>query len=581
MKIKTKLIFGLSVVLALMVVMTIYSIVSIKEIRQIMNEEKQSILTYSKIERNIKEAQFVFKKQVQEWKNILLRGNNSENYDKYLKNFNKEEEEVQKILESSKTDIEKIGVEKTSIEELITEHKQLGDKYREALEQYDKENKESYSVVDILVKGMDRPPTEKFDIIVKNIEELKEKKIKEKEQEAEKTIKDRIITFFIITVAALLVAVIAAYIIIISIFNPIKYLKDALKDISEGEGDLTVEIDEKKNDEMGEVAKYFNKFIRKIHDTMKEIKKLSNIVIEQDNEIEEAMLKIINEGNNGKNVIELKEHISNVLDNVRNQTAGVQETLAGLEEINSIGKDIVESAKVSGTNSKESVNLGKKGVDNVENAAIGMSKIDNSVKSANQQIERLKLFSENIGAIIVAIKGIAEQTNLLALNAAIEAARAGEAGRGFAVVATEIRKLAEQTNDETGKIEEIVQRIQNEVSGVYSANKQVELDVINGIKLTNEVKKDIGAIIDIAKLTNGKIEEVILSTEKQAIATEEITKAVQNISDNSINIEGMGMETDEIGEYIKTTLIDRMKNIQELSSYVKQLKDDIDYFKTN
>ena len=134
----------------------------------------------------------------------------------------------------------------------------------------------------------------------------------------EKTIKDRIITFFVITVVALLVAVIAAYIIIISIFTPIKYLKDALKDISEGEGDLTVEIEEKKNDEMGEVAKYFNKFIRKIHDTMKEIKKLSNIVIEQDNEIEEAMLKIINEGNNGKNVIELKEHISNVLDNSSN-----------------------------------------------------------------------------------------------------------------------------------------------------------------------------------------------------------------------------------------------------------------------
>jgi len=292
------------------------------------------------------------------------------------------------------------------------------------------------------------------------------------------------------------------------------------------------------------------------------------------------MTKIVTQGNLGKNVINLRDHIANVLDNVRNQTASVEETLAGLEEINSIGKNIVEAAKTSGVNSKESVELGKNGVSNVQNAATGMEKINDSVQMANQQIERLKSFSDNIGQIIIAIKGIAEQTNLLALNAAIEAARAGEAGRGFAVVATEIRKLAEQTNEETGKIEDIVGSIQNEVKGVYSANKQVETDVEDGIRLTEAVKRDINLIIEISKKTDEKINEVIFATEKQAVATDEITKAVQNISENSINIESMGIETDEIGEFIKDTLVARMENIKQLSSYVKQLKEDIDYFKT-
>lgn len=387
-------------------------------------------------------------------------------------------------------------------------------------------------------------------------------------------------TFAGTTVIILIIALIILYYLISLVVKPIRKIAATFKDIAEGEGDLTVRLEVEGKDEIGELSQNFNIFISKISNMITNVKDVSNTVIEEDKELEAEMTKIVTQGNQGKNVINLREHIANVLDNVRNQTASVEETLAGLEEINSIGKNIVEAAKTSGVNSKESVELGKNGVNNVQNAATGMEKINDSVQMANQQIERLKSFSDNIGQIIIAIKGIAEQTNLLALNAAIEAARAGEAGRGFAVVATEIRKLAEQTNEETGKIEDIVGSIQNEVKGVYSANKQVETDVKDGIRLTEAVKRDINLIIEISKRTDEKIDDVISATEKQAVATDEITKAVQNISENSINIESMGIETDEIGEFIKDTLVARMENIKQLSSYVKQLKEDIDYFKT-
>ena len=388
------------------------------------------------------------------------------------------------------------------------------------------------------------------------------------------------IILFIINSIIVIISIVLMYLLIKMILHPVKKVTDTLQDIAEKDGNLTIRINTDSNDEIGEMADNLNIFISKIENMILQVKKVVEIVIEEDKIIENDMRSIVSNDYNEKNVINLKEHIVNVLDNVRNQTASVQETLAGLEEINRIGKEIVDASKTSGINSKESVQLGENGVKNMQNAAEGMEKITESVKQANLQIEKLKSLSDNIGQIIEAIRGIAEQTNLLALNAAIEAARAGEAGRGFAVVATEIRKLAEQTNEETEKISEIVGNIQNEVQGVYSANKKVANDVRVGYELTQEVKNDITSIIEISKKTDKKIDEVILATEKQAVATDEITKAVGNISENSINIESMGIETDEIGNYIKDVLVKRMENIIKLSENVKKLKEDIDYFKT-
>ena len=190
------------------------------------------------------------------------------------------------------------------------------------------------------------------------------------------------------------------------------------------------------------MANNFNLFMEKLSSMIGTVKELSGAILEEGNNLEEAMKEIVEEGRNEKNVIKLKEHIANVLDNVRNQTASTEETLACLEEINGIGKNISEVTKTASKDSKHTVEIGETGVENVKKAAAGMEKINVSVKTANEQIDKLKTFSNNIGHIIVAIRGIAEQTNLLALNAAIEAARAGEAGRGFAVVAGEIRFLS-------------------------------------------------------------------------------------------------------------------------------------------
>ena len=383
-----------------------------------------------------------------------------------------------------------------------------------------------------------------------------------------------------VTLITLIVVLVILYFLIRLIINPIEKITDAFKDLSNGEGDLTARISINSNDEVGDMAKHFNVFIEKLSKMIETVKELSVSILKEGNQLEEAMKEIVEDGKNDKNVIKLKEHISNVLDNVRNQTASTEETLACLEEINGIGKDISAVTSVTSVDSKQTVEFGESGVRNVKNAANGMEKINISVKTANEQIEKLKEFSNNIGHIIDSIRGISQQTNLLALNAAIEAARAGEAGRGFSVVATEIRKLAEQTNDETGKIEEIILNIQQEVGKVYDANKQVEKDVIDGIAVTEEVKSNITSIINIAVKTDNQIEEISSSVDKQTIATEEITKAVKDISDNSISIENMGNETNEIGEYIKNTLVERMENLKKLASMTRNMKEDMDYFKT-
>ena len=124
-----------------------------------------------------------------------------------------------------------------------------------------------------------------------------------------------------------------------------------------------------------------------------------------------------------------------------------------------------------------------------------MNIISDSVNDAEEKVNSLLELSRNIGNITTAITTLADQTNLLALNAAIESARAGEAGRGFAVVSQEIKKLAEKTNQETSKIDEIIKSIQSEIENVKGANDKVQHNVVEGIEISMQVNSSIDEIL--------------------------------------------------------------------------------------
>lgn len=393
----------------------------------------------------------------------------------------------------------------------------------------------------------------------------------------------------IIKINVSIALILLTFIVIIS-FDINKAIKDFIKTFRKAAvGDLTVRINSKGKDEFAMLSKEFNEFMSSISNLVTDVQSLSDTVSEESQSLLWTMDNIV-KGNGSsyfnnmkekmsEGILHLEHRVEDVLDNVRNQSASTQESLAALEEICASNGCINNNCKHTLNSSEEAVKIGNDSFDTVNRLTYDMDTINKRVKDANQKITELISFSGRISDIIDSIDTISEQTNLLALNAAIEAARAGEAGKGFAVVAEEIRKLAEKTSGETEKIESILSNISHEIEIVKSANEDVEKSVVEGIECAHDVKNKIENIISITNHNNNDIAEISFSTNEQVVASEEITRAVKDITDNSSAIENLGIETFRIAKEIADILDSKLKNLDNLNGITHQLQKNLEHFR--
>ena len=407
--------------------------------------------------------------------------------------------------------------------------------------------------------------------------------IKDKYEEANKMIKKVIIYMLLGIVLIIVVSIIIAK----SISSPIVNMKDKFDILSEG--DLTVKLDSNSKDEVGNLSKNFNFFVEKLQVTIYDIIGLISELIKANQKINYSMDNIIN-GYNSKfydelnekvesGIIELNEAIVFVLDNVKDQSASVEESLAALEQISKTSQNINENIRLTKESFGNSIDIASNSSGHMKKMTENMKKIEVSSEYNNKEIEKLIGLSNSIGTIVIAINSIAEQTNLLALNAAIEAARAGEAGRGFSVVADEIRKLAEQTNKETSKIKDIITNIQQEVTAVKEGAFEISKNVSDGIVFSQIAYSNMEKIIETINGNERDIYKISVSIDEQEKATKEITKAVQSIAQNSTEIETLSINTADISDNVKNTIINQQDSLKNLEILVEKLKSDIEFFK--
>jgi methyl-accepting chemotaxis protein len=202
-----------------------------------------------------------------------------------------------------------------------------------------------------------------------------------------------------------------------STFLRLKAMIDRVKDIAEGEGDLTKRIEVTAEDEIGELAKWFNTFVDKLHEILCQVASNTDSLARAGREIAGAS----------------REQAQNV-DSQKDQTAQVA---TAMQEMAATVMQVSENSNSASVASQKASETAREGGKIVEETLSRMRAIAGSVGTSAGQIQELGKRSDQIGQIIGVIDDIADQTNLLALNAAIEAARAGEQGRGFAVVADE------------------------------------------------------------------------------------------------------------------------------------------------
>lgn len=429
--------------------------------------------------------------------------------------------------------------------------------------------------ISIITKKISNSPNWTFGITIP---------IKEKYSVANKMVY-KMIVYLIVGMAFI---VIMAFIISSSILTPIYLMQSSFNKLSEG--DLSVSLKVNTKDEIGELSLKFNDFVLNLKNIIENIIFLSTKVIESNENIKNSMDVLINgkesncyektsEGMDS-GIIQLNHSISVVLDNVRNQGASVEESLSALEQIENTNDNINRNIEKTNLSFKNTLEIAESGVYNINNMTTSMEEIKESSYRTENEIEKLIGMSNSIGSITVAINSIAEQTNLLALNAALEAARAGEAGRGFSVVADEIRKLAEQTNKETGKIEELVVGIQREVNMVKDGSLEVKEKVGGGLSLSLTVQK---MIHEIMKNNNRNVEEMKVitnSVKEETVAAKEITHAVNNLALNSEEIEMLSLETMDISNKIKNTILNHQSDLEGLEILLSELKESLRVFNT-
>ncbi len=378
-------------------------------------------------------------------------------------------------------------------------------------------------------------------------------------RDSKKTKNEGVTFMLVLTCLAVVIAAVLGTIISRGIVKPLQATVRLLKDISEGEGDLTKRLEIKSSDEVGELSQYFNLFVEKIQAIIQQISESAQNMKDSSSDlssISQQMSLAAEQTTEKSNSVsgaaeEMSSNMHSIAATMEQAAANINIVATSAEELTSTVNKIAQSSDEART---------------ITSQAVDQSNV------ASQKVDNLGVMAQEISQVTDVITSISDKTNLLALNATIEAARAGEAGKGFAVVANEIKELATQTSQATDDIKIKISSIQKSTAETVSEISQISKVIVD----SNEIVTSIATAVEKQSVTT---EDIANNISQASVGIQEVNQNVASSSsvstDISADIQEVNQSADGMSKSCNqvNTSVDGMNNLSgQLNEMVNKFK---------
>ncbi|MDV2077225.1 methyl-accepting chemotaxis protein [Marinobacter xestospongiae] len=470
-----------------------------------------------------------FKTQVQEWKNVLIRGSDPDQLKKYWGRFQEREGDIQQLLDDLIPRLQ--NPEAISLmQQFQRAHRSMGEAYREGYQAFIAANM-AVSAGDQAVQGIDREPARLIDEAVQSIRDQAISRAGILSEEVDTNTK-AVGSLLLMTI--ILGTLACMWVLVRAVIRPTQTIIGQLEKL--GDGDLSDPVTIQRLDELGRLAGA----ARKLHEFLSHTSRQMSATADQLHQTRSV----------------ISDNATRVSDQSQQAHLRIDQIATAMNEMSATAQDVATHAASVASQVQETSEKTDQADDQINSATSSMNRLAEQIRTSSETVSKLASDGRRVGDVMKVIREIAEQTNLLALNAAIEAARAGDAGRGFAVVADEVRNLAAKTQDATVEIDRIIEAI---ASGSQDATEYMQASEV----VTQETSEAVATVRETLASINRRMASVSDATTQVATAAEEQTSVSEDINRNITDVA-------EISESMNQTATENRDTVPELERMAQE-----------